>query len=245
MISFTCIHCGMKVKVKNELAGCKAKCPTCKRPIVVLRTPEQLTALPGSRESERTGIALPEEQSRHLSTSAEQIEHVEKNLADVKALQQTLVAVERELGEYHELLSRKLASLEDRQEDALPGAEAVADCKPKPSAAVPKPSRDVPAPPAPPPSKDPVPLPSTPKYYYVSRLSPKTGKSYPTEIDESDFPSELRKRRPDQDDVLYTKMVGYAMERVWGRFQREILGGWAVYSTISDDWRLSSWLKAP
>jgi hypothetical protein len=165
-----------------------------------------------------------------------QIEYTEKRLADVKAIQRTLVAIERELEEYHELLSRKLASLEDME----PVHEAVPDSEP--SAAGDEREPDVPVPP---PLKSPVPRPSRPIHYYVSRLSPRTGKSQPTEIDESDFPSELRNRRPDQDEALYTKMAGYAMERVWGRFQREILGGWTVYSVISDDWRLISWLKAP
>jgi hypothetical protein len=178
-----------------------------------------------------------------MSKSDEQIEHTEKRLADVKALQQTLVAIERELGEYHDLLVLKLASLGQGLEDAVPVADAVADCKAEPPVAVPEPAQGVPVPPAPPPLEGPVSR--TPMHYYVTRLSPRTGKNQPTEIDESDFPSELRNRRPDQDDALYTKMVGYAMERVWGRFQREILGGWAVYSIISNDWRVISWLKAP
>jgi len=35
MISFTCSHCGMKLKVKPEFAGRSSKCPTCKQPLVV------------------------------------------------------------------------------------------------------------------------------------------------------------------------------------------------------------------
>jgi hypothetical protein len=80
--------------------------------------------------------------------------------------------------------------------------------------------------------------------YYVSRLSPKTGKNQPSEIAESEFPAGLQNQKPDQDDALSTHMCGYAMERVWGQFQREILGGLVVYSIISDDWRVTSWLKA-
>jgi hypothetical protein len=82
-------------------------------------------------------------------------------------------------------------------------------------------------------------------FYYLSRISFETGRNQPAEIDESKFPSELRNRRPDQDDKLSTKMRGYAMERVWGRFQQEILCGLVVYSIISDDWRVTSWLRSP
>src|SRR5208337_2490087 len=35
MISFSCSHCGMKIKVKPEFAGRSSKCPTCKKPLVV------------------------------------------------------------------------------------------------------------------------------------------------------------------------------------------------------------------
>ena len=35
MISFSCSHCGMKLKVKPEFAGRSSKCPTCKQPLVV------------------------------------------------------------------------------------------------------------------------------------------------------------------------------------------------------------------
>ena len=35
MISFSCSHCGMKFKVKDEFAGRSSKCPTCKQPLVV------------------------------------------------------------------------------------------------------------------------------------------------------------------------------------------------------------------
>jgi hypothetical protein len=80
--------------------------------------------------------------------------------------------------------------------------------------------------------------------YYVSRMSLQTGKNQPAEIEESKFPSELRNQKPDQDDALSTHLCGYAMERVWGQFQREILGGMVVYSIISDDWRVTSWLNA-
>jgi hypothetical protein len=80
-------------------------------------------------------------------------------------------------------------------------------------------------------------------HYYVTRKSPQTGKNESIEIEESDFPSELRTRLPDQDDALSTRMCGYAMERVWSRFRSEILDGRKVYSIISDDWRVTSWLR--
>ena len=35
MISFSCSHCGMKMKVKEQFAGKRGSCPACKRPIVV------------------------------------------------------------------------------------------------------------------------------------------------------------------------------------------------------------------
>lgn len=35
MISFSCSHCGMKLRVKPEFAGRSSKCPTCKKPLVV------------------------------------------------------------------------------------------------------------------------------------------------------------------------------------------------------------------
>src|SRR6266852_5927940 len=35
MISFSCSHCGMKLKVKPEFAGRTSKCPTCKTSLVV------------------------------------------------------------------------------------------------------------------------------------------------------------------------------------------------------------------
>jgi len=35
MISFSCSHCGMKLKVKSEFAGRSSRCPTCKQPLVV------------------------------------------------------------------------------------------------------------------------------------------------------------------------------------------------------------------
>lgn len=40
MISFSCSHCGLKLKVKPEFAGRSSKCPTCKHPLVVPQ-PEQ------------------------------------------------------------------------------------------------------------------------------------------------------------------------------------------------------------
>src|SRR5262245_9264701 len=35
MISFFCLHCGLKLQVKPEFAGRSSKCPTCKQPLVV------------------------------------------------------------------------------------------------------------------------------------------------------------------------------------------------------------------
>ena len=35
MISFSCSHCHLKMKIKPEFAGRKATCPTCKYPLVV------------------------------------------------------------------------------------------------------------------------------------------------------------------------------------------------------------------
>src|ERR1700704_1616585 len=35
MISFSCSHCGMKLKVKPQFAGRSAQCPTRKQPLVV------------------------------------------------------------------------------------------------------------------------------------------------------------------------------------------------------------------
>lgn len=80
--------------------------------------------------------------------------------------------------------------------------------------------------------------------YFVTRTSPKTGKPQSIEIQESDFPPELLKRRPDKDDELSTKMSGYAMERVGLIFRDNILDGQVIYTVISDDWRVASWVKA-
>lgn len=35
MISFSCSHCGLKLKVKPEFAGRSSRCPACKKPLVV------------------------------------------------------------------------------------------------------------------------------------------------------------------------------------------------------------------
>ncbi len=35
MIAFSCSHCGMKLKVKEQFAGRQSKCPSCKQPLVV------------------------------------------------------------------------------------------------------------------------------------------------------------------------------------------------------------------
>ena len=45
MISFSCAHCGMKLKVKHEFAGRSSRCPTCKQPLVV-PAPDQTEAVP-------------------------------------------------------------------------------------------------------------------------------------------------------------------------------------------------------
>jgi hypothetical protein len=81
-------------------------------------------------------------------------------------------------------------------------------------------------------------------HFYVSMKSPKTGEHESLEIEEKDFPAELQRQRPDGDDALSTKMCGYAMARVRLQFQDQILGGRTVYSVISDDWRVTSWLQA-
>jgi hypothetical protein len=80
--------------------------------------------------------------------------------------------------------------------------------------------------------------------YFVTRTSPGTGKPKSIEIQQSDFPSELLKRRPDKEDELSTKMSGYAMERVGLIFRDNILDGQVVYTIISNDWHVSSWLNA-
>ncbi|MGA2033796.1 MAG: serine/threonine-protein kinase, partial [Thermoguttaceae bacterium] len=43
MIRFSCFHCGLKLKVKPELAGRFARCPSCKQPLVV-PTPDAVPA---------------------------------------------------------------------------------------------------------------------------------------------------------------------------------------------------------
>jgi hypothetical protein len=82
-----------------------------------------------------------------------QIEQTSKRLAEVEALQQTLAAVQNELSAYRDLLSRKLASLQEGAEEAAPVAE-LADWEPEPPA-VPAPPpraatplRGIPVPPA-------------------------------------------------------------------------------------------------
>src|ERR1700730_15498028 len=81
-------------------------------------------------------------------------------------------------------------------------------------------------------------------HFYVTKKSPQTGEQQSTEIEEKDFPAELRQRRPDEEDALSTKLSGYAMARVRLQFQERLLGGSVVYSVISDDWRVTSWLQA-
>ncbi|MBY0523887.1 MAG: hypothetical protein K2R98_10845 [Gemmataceae bacterium] len=81
-------------------------------------------------------------------------------------------------------------------------------------------------------------------HYYITKKSTQTGRNQSVEIEATGFPSELLKLPPDQDDPLSTKMCGYAMERVQLRFHDEILAGRVVYTVISDDWRMTSWLKA-
>src|SRR5688572_4689473 len=48
MISFTCSHCGKKLKVKDELAGKKVKCPGCAQSVSV---PEQATGAESSKSN--------------------------------------------------------------------------------------------------------------------------------------------------------------------------------------------------
>jgi hypothetical protein len=78
-------------------------------------------------------------------------------------------------------------------------------------------------------------------HYFVTRTSPRTGKSQSTEIQQGDFPPDLLQRRPDKNDKLSTKMSGYAMERVRMIFHDNIVDGRVIYTMISDDWHMSSW----
>lgn len=82
-------------------------------------------------------------------------------------------------------------------------------------------------------------------HFYLTRRSPKGGDARPVEILESEFPPELLLRRPDQDDAMSTQMTGYAMARVGLAFRDDILAGRSVYSVISDEWRVKSWVKEP
>lgn len=44
---------------------------------------------------------------------------------------------------------------------------------------------------------------------------------------------------------MSTQMTGYAMARVGLTFRSEILAGQSIYSIISDDWRVRSWVREP
>ena|SRR5208283_578052 len=46
MISFTCSHCGLKLKVKPEFSGRSSKCPTCKKPLIVPSLDKTLVHVP-------------------------------------------------------------------------------------------------------------------------------------------------------------------------------------------------------
>lgn len=48
MIAFSCPHCGLKLKVKDEFAGRPAPCPTCKHQLVVPQ-PDRTQAVPADR----------------------------------------------------------------------------------------------------------------------------------------------------------------------------------------------------
>jgi serine/threonine protein kinase len=57
MISFSCSHCGMKLRVKPEFAGRSSKCPTCKKPIVV-PPPDKTVAQIATGQIEGTDSSL-------------------------------------------------------------------------------------------------------------------------------------------------------------------------------------------
>ncbi len=46
MIAFSCLHCGMKFRVKAEFAGRSTRCPTCKQPLVVPQEATIAVAVP-------------------------------------------------------------------------------------------------------------------------------------------------------------------------------------------------------
>jgi len=57
MIHFSCLHCGLKLKVRPELAGRFARCPTCKQPLVV-PTPDAAPAQVPRGQIEGTSSSL-------------------------------------------------------------------------------------------------------------------------------------------------------------------------------------------
>lgn len=82
-------------------------------------------------------------------------------------------------------------------------------------------------------------------HYYLTQSSATSRESLSTEVGERAFPVDLHNRPPDFEDKLSTKLCGYAMARIELHFHSHILAGRTVYTVISDDWRISSWLDTP
>jgi hypothetical protein len=161
MISFACVNCELDVHVKDELAGHLTNCPRCKRSLLVpdrqprrqAKLPESTTAkgaarAPSADSSQRTANKPIEHIEKRLAEvkalqqtpvaveESKQIEDTEKRLTEVKAFQETLVAVERELDAYRDLLLRRLASLKKGPEEAGLVVDTVVDNE-EPAGAVP------------------------------------------------------------------------------------------------------------
>jgi len=134
MISFACVNCALDIHVKDELAGHLTNCPKCKRSLLVPdRQPRRQATLPESTTVKGAATAPSADSSQR--TANKPIEHIEKRLAQVKALQKTLVAIERECAAYRDLLLRRLASLKKGPEEVGLVADAVVDSE-EPAGAV-------------------------------------------------------------------------------------------------------------
>jgi serine/threonine protein kinase len=58
MISFSCLHCDLKLQVKPEFAGRSSWCPTCKQPLVVpVPSPTQADVAPGPIDGTDSSLA--------------------------------------------------------------------------------------------------------------------------------------------------------------------------------------------
>jgi len=57
MISFSCSHCGLKLKVQDQFAGRSSKCPTCKQPLVVPSSVGVAFAPPQQIDGEESSLA--------------------------------------------------------------------------------------------------------------------------------------------------------------------------------------------